>query len=65
MPSTTIKPVSVYLSAEQQEQMKKIAEELGVTPHALRKYAIEKLLKDWEKGWRPKRGRKIIKTLEP
>ncbi len=65
MPSTTVKPVSVYLTAGQQERLKKIAAELGVTPHALRKYAIEKLLKDWEAGWRPKRGRKIVKTLEP
>ncbi len=60
-----IKPASIYLTAEQQEQVQKIADELGVTPHALRKYAVLKLLKDWQRGWRPKRKKRVIEELEP
>ncbi len=59
-----IKPASIYLTAEEQEQVQKIAEQLGITPHALRRYAVIKLLKDWERGWRPKVSKKVTKVLE-
>ena len=66
MPSSKkIKPASIYLTAEEQEQIQKIAQALGVSPHALRQYAVKKLLKDWARGWRPKKGRKVVTTLEP
>lgn len=65
MKSTKPKPASVYLTVEEQERLSKIAEELGVTPHALRKFAIQRLLVDWARGWRPKRKKKTVQTLEP
>ena len=60
-----VKPASIYLTAEEQEKIQKISEELGVSPHALRQYAVKKFLSDWERGWRPKRKKKIVQTLEP
>ena len=65
MKSAANKPVSVYLSAEDLKAIKKISEQLGVTEHAVRHFAIQRLIADWARGWRPKRGKKIIKTLEP
>ncbi len=62
--SAKIKAAGIYLRPEEQEQLKEIAEELGVTPHALRRYAVLKLLKDWQRGWRPKRKKKVTQTLE-
>lgn len=63
--SRKIKPASIYLTVDEQYQVQKIAEELGITQHALRKYAVVKLLKDWERGWRPKKQKKIVTTLQP
>ncbi len=65
MASTAVKPKSVYLSAEENEQVKKIAEALDLSEHAVRVYAIRRLLADWKRGWRPKRKKKIVQTLEP
>ncbi len=65
MKSVKAKPAGVYLTVEQQEKLSKIADELGITPHALRKYAIERLLADWRRGWRPKRKKKVVQELEP
>ncbi len=63
--SRKIKPASIYLTADEQDQVQKIADELEITPHALRRYAVQKLLKDWARGWRPKRKTKTVKILEP
>ncbi len=63
--SKKIKPASIYLTAEEQEKVQKIADELGITPHALRRYAVQKLLKDWDRGWRPKRKKKVVQVIEP
>ena len=58
-------PVSVYLSEEEKKAIKKIAEQLGHNEHYVRHFAIQRLIAEWGRGWRPKRGKKIIKTLEP
>jgi len=65
MKSTTVKPQSIYLNAEDVAQVEKIAKALGVTPHALRAYAVKRLIADWARGWRPKQTKKTVKTLEP
>ena len=65
MKSSTVKPQSVYLTADELEQVRKIAAALEISEHAVRKFAIQRLLKDWGRGWRPKRGRKVVKTLVP
>ncbi len=65
MPSTKPKPAGVYLTVEEQEELKKIAEELGITEHALRHFAIQRLIADWKRGWRPKTRKKTVKELEP
>ena len=46
MRSTAVKPQSIRLTLEEQEQVKKIAEELGVSEHALRHFAIQRLIAD-------------------
>ncbi len=65
MTSASNKPVSIYLTAEEKEQLKKIADALGVSEHAARHYAVQRLIADWARGWRPKRKKKTVQTLEP
>jgi len=48
------RPVSVKLGPDDLAALDAIAGELGVTRHALMKYAIQRLIVDWRKGWRPK-----------
>ncbi len=58
-------PASVRLTAEEADKLKKIAQALGVSEHSLRHYAIQKLIQDWENGWRPKKRRKkVLNELE-
>jgi len=40
------------------------ADELGVKPGALLSYLIDKFLKDWDAGIRPKKRKKTIEVLE-
>ena len=63
--SKKVKPASVYLTADEQEQPRKIAAELGVSEHVARDFAVQRLLADWVRGWRPKRKKKTVQTLEP
>ncbi len=65
MRSTIAKPQSIRLTHEEQEQVHKIAEQLGVTEHAVRHFAIQRFLAEWRRGWRPKRKKKVVQTLEP
>ena len=65
MKPASIKPQSIYLNADEIEKVRKIAEALEISPHAVRVFAVKRLLADWARGWRPKRGKKIVKTLEP
>ena len=65
MKPAKVKPQSIYLSAEEIEQVRKISESLGISPHAVRAFAVKRLIADWAKGWRPKRKKKVISTLEP
>ncbi len=65
MRSTAIKPQSIRLSLEEQDEIRKIAAELGISEHALRHFAIQRLLADWKRGWRPKRKKKTVQELEP
>jgi hypothetical protein len=55
----------VRLSAEEVEAVKKIAEALEVSEHAVRHFAIQRLIAEWARGWRPKRTKKVVKVLEP
>lgn len=48
------KPVSVKLEPDDLEALEAIAGELGVSRHALMRYAIQRLIVQWRKGWRPK-----------
>ncbi len=65
MRSAASKPRSVYLSAEENEKVKRIADALEISEHAARVYAIRRLIADWERGWRPKRKKKTVQILEP
>ncbi len=59
------KPVSVRLTAQEIDKLKKIAQALGVSEHGLRHFAIQKLIYDYEHGWRPqKRKKKVAYDLE-
>ncbi len=65
MKSPANKAVSIYLTADEKEQLKKIAAELNVSEHAIRHFAIQRLIADWARDWRPKRKKKTVQTLEP
>ena len=65
MKSTTPGPKGVRLTREEIAQVKKIADELGLTEHAIMHYAVRHFLAQWAKGWRPKISKKVVKELEP
>ena len=65
MKSTVAKPQSVRLTHDEIEQVRKIAEELGVSEHFIRHYSVRHFLEQWRKGWRPKKTKRIIRDLEP
>jgi len=48
------RPVSVKLAPDDLEALDAIAGELGVSRHALMRYAIQRLILQWRQGWRPK-----------
>jgi hypothetical protein len=57
-------PLAVALGPEEVERLATIAEELGVTRHALLQYAARQFLADWERGRRPIVSEKRTVTLE-
>lgn len=59
MRSTALKPQSIRLTLEEQDDLRKIAAELGVTEHALRHFAVQRLITDWKRGWR-KQMRSVV-----
>ena len=65
MKPTKIKPQSIYLSAEEIEQVRKIAEALEMSPHAVRAYAVKRLIAEWARGWRPKKEKVVTTKLKP
>ncbi len=65
MKSPANRAVSIYLTAEEKEQLKKIAEALDLSEHAVRHFAVQRLIADWARGWRPKRKKKTVQVLEP
>ncbi len=58
--------VSTRLSREDVEALEGIAQDWGVTPHALRVFAIKRLIADEKSGrFKPKKKSKTIAILEP
>jgi hypothetical protein len=60
-----IKPLSVRLTASEIEQMRRIAAQLRISEHAVRHFAIQRFLADWQRGWRPKSKAVTTQILVP
>ena len=59
-------PLSVYLTAEEKNQLAMIAKELGNSKHALMQFAIKEFLRRYEAGEYEITTEKVIKkTIKP
>lgn len=58
------RPLGVVLTADQVEELDKIAAELGTNRHKIMQYAMVEFLKRWEAGERPKMKRETKEVLD-
>jgi hypothetical protein len=57
---------TLKLSADELADVQKMAAEWEATKHAVLHLAVQKLIRDWRKGYKPKVGKKKITTdLQP